>query len=498
MRRDFFLGNAGFALRAAGACVATFGAATLVLAACAATVSATDDGGTGQGEGGVDPKVCPACVSDDDCKANGGGVCAQFGSDIYCAPSCAQGEKCDSDRTCTVVTTAAGDQSSVCVPNNDACGASVGNDGGPASCGSTSADAGDPNQCGTMVGPPEKSSCTSCTGTSSGGHACQPNGCYGGWWCDNSTSKCHAPPTNCGSSGPPSGACAFDAGSGPITGNVGPTGGTASRLFFAVVGDTRPPTVNDTSGYPSAIIDRIYTDIESLSPKPLFAVSTGDYIFADPSNAGVGPQFDLYLTARKNFSGVLFPAMGNHECNGMTASNCGSGNTTGVTSNYTSFLSKMLGPINQTKPYYSIEIDASDKSWTAKFVFIAANAWDSAQASWLTTTLSQPTTYTFVIRHESSLVSEAPGVSPSESIMAAHPVTLAIVGHTHTYSHYRSTKQVIFGNGGAPLTGSGNYGFGLVTQRQDGTIEIDAMDYQSLQSDPSFRFAVHPDGTIAP
>ena len=39
-------------------------------------------------------------------------------------------------------------------------------------------------------------------------------------------------------------------------------------------------------------------------------------------------------------------------------------------------------------------------SWTAKLVFIAANAWDGTQQFWLDNVLGEPTTYTFCVRHE--------------------------------------------------------------------------------------------------
>ncbi|HEX2569871.1 MAG TPA: hypothetical protein VH877_09980, partial [Polyangia bacterium] len=166
-------------------------------------------------------------------------------------------------------------------------------------------------------------------------------------------------------------------------GTVGPGGGTLSTLSFAIVGDTRPSTINDTAGYPTAIITKIYQDLQAFTPRPAFAVATGDYMYASTTGTQQGPQLDLYLQARANFSNVLFPALGNHECTGYTTSNCGTGNTDGNTLNYTTYLSKMLGPINQTLPYYTINVNAIDGSWTSKFVFIAANAWDSTQSSWL-------------------------------------------------------------------------------------------------------------------
>jgi hypothetical protein len=285
-----------------------------------------------------------------------------------------------------------------------------------------------------------------------------------------------------------------DAG-GPVSGSLTGSGGTVSRLLFTAVGDTRPANEDDTSGYPTTIIDAIYSDITALNPQPPFSISTGDYQFSNPSGTQSGTQMGYYMSARAKYPGAFYPAMGNHECTGATASNCGSGNTDGITTNYTNFMTMMLAPIQQTKPYYSININATDGSWTSKFVFVAANAWDSGQSSWLTTVMGQTTTYTFVVRHEASGTSGPPGVSPSDSIIGGFPYTLLIVGHSHTYGH-PSTKQVLFGNGGAPLTGSGNYGYGLFSQRSDGAITVDMIDYQSGQADASFHFVVTAAGAL--
>jgi len=467
-----------------------------------------DSGGSSIPPGsGVGTAACTACTTNSDC--SGGAVCAQFQGDTFCALSCPNGDECGSSTTCTQETSYAGDQVSVCVPNDSACGASTPVNSNPppppAGC-----DAGPATTCGSLVGPTVSAGC-SCTSSSS--HTCQTNGCYGGWWCDTATTKCQAAPTNCAStntcsgSGSGSGSGSSSGGSssggapididagGPVTGTVTGSGGKVSRLYFTAVGDTRPANEDDTAGYPTAIIDQIYTDITALNPQPLFSVSSGDYQFASTSGSESAPQIALYMAARSKFPGVFFPSMGNHECTGATASNCGSGNTDGVTTNYTNFLNTMLGPIGQTSPYYSVEIDAQDGSWTSKFVFIAANAWDSAQSSWLTTTMAKATTYTFVLRHESTGTSGPPGVSPSDTIINGYPYTLLIVGHTHTYEH-PSTKEVLFGNGGAPLTGSLNYGYGIFSQRSDGAIVVDAIDYQSGAADSSFHFVVTPTGTL--
>jgi hypothetical protein len=329
-----------------------------------------------------------------------------------------------------------------------------------------------------------------CTGVTTfdgqSGQACVPAG------------ECGAGGGSGSSSGGSSGGVDVDAGGAP-SGTVGASGGTLSHLLFGVVGDTRPPSYDDLSGYPTTIITKIFQDIEAYNPKPPFVLATGDYQFSSSGNGSTAPQqLGLYLGARKNYSGVQFPAMGNHECTGATASNCGPGNANGTTANYDAFLSLMLGPIQQTKPYYAIDVNATDGSWTAKFVFVAANAWDSGQASWLTTTMAQKTTYTFVVRHESSETTGGPpGLSGSDAIISKNPYTLLIVGHSHTYSHYGSNeREVIIGNGGAPLSSSSkNYGFGVFSQRADGAIVVDMIDYQSLKADGSFHFAVKPDGT---
>jgi hypothetical protein len=427
--------------------------------------------------------ACTACVIDTDCP--NGGVCAQLGGDSYCALPCPNGDECTGTEQCTSVVTVTGDQASACVdPTSTTCGPNP----------TQESDAGPPNACPGLADPSTTASCTSCTQYN---QPCQANGCFGGWWCNVQTNKCQSPPQSCSSvdAGPPP--QVYDGG---VTGTVGANGGTESMLYFAVVGDTRPATEDDTANYPTAVIGKIFTDLAAVKPEPPFVLSTGDYQFSNPYGTQAAAQLQLYLNARGPYTGVQFPAMGNHECTGGTASNCGSGNTNGLTNNYKQFMSLLLGPIQKTTPYYAIDVNATDSSWTAKFVFIAANAWDSAQASWLDSTLAASTTYTFVVRHEPKSASTAPGVSPSETIMAKHPYTLAIVGHSHEYYHskYSNPKEVVIGNGGAPLATNQTYGYAIFAQRTDGAIQVDMYDYQSGQPDTSFRFAVKADGSPAP
>jgi hypothetical protein len=308
-----------------------------------------------------------------------------------------------------------------------------------------------------------------------------------------------------GSGSSSGGACTTN--TGPITGSVGASGGSVSRLVFAVAGDTRPASEDDVSAYPTAIITKIFSDIEAQSPRPVLTLGTGDYQFSSTGSDATGSQMvDIYMTARKGFSNAFFPAMGNHEC-GVSGSfttsdnnNCGPGNAGGVTPNYTAFMSQMLAPISQTLPYYSVNVSAADSSWTAKFVITAANSWSTAQATWLQTTLAQKTTYTFVVRHEPSDATPPvpPGVAGVDAILPNYPYTLLIEGHDHTYGHYSDTPQVvILGNGGAPITAANkNYGYGLFSQRCDGAIVADEYDYMSGAADPEFHFVITPSGTI--
>jgi hypothetical protein len=298
------------------------------------------------------------------------------------------------------------------------------------------------------------------------------------------------------------GAAGHDGGAregGPSGGGIGADGGTLSDLYFAVTGDTRPPSADDVSGYPTAIVTKIFQDIEALDPRPPFVVATGDYQDSSIRSSSTAlQQIGLYMQARGQYSGAFFPGMGNHECTGADDSNCGPGTNYGTTPNLSAFLSDMLGPIHKTLPYYVFDVNATDGSWTSKFVVTAPNAWDTDQQTWLSSTLAEKTTYTFVIRHEPSSSSGNPaGVAAIDTLLGTYPYTLLIEGHSHEYKHpYR--QEVIFGNGGAPPTTAGqSYGFGTFQRRSsDGAIVVDAVDSMTGATDPSFHFAISATGLL--
>jgi hypothetical protein len=243
-----------------------------------------------------------------------------------------------------------------------------------------------------------------------------------------------------------------------------------------VVGDTRPAAPDDTDHYPTEIVRQIWTAVEAETPRPAFAITTGDYMFASTTSPEVDRQLDLYLDARAAYAGVVYPAYGNHECNGDTRSNCGADNADGETLNYRRFMTRMLGPLDEHRPYFAERFAAADGSWSAKLVFIAGNAWDGGQAAWLDRVLAEPTTYTFAIRHEPHYATSAPGTDASQVILARHPLTMLITGHVHSYLHLPDYRELVVGTGGAPLTSGIGYGYVIVGRRSDGTLEVTAYE----------------------
>jgi hypothetical protein len=266
-----------------------------------------------------------------------------------------------------------------------------------------------------------------------------------------------------------------------------PPPGGGNLLHFAVFGDCRPPNLEGTNNYPSAIVGGIFSLAQSHAAQ--FMVGTGDYVFSNTSS-GVSAQLKLFNQARANFSNPVYLTMGNHECNGYTASNCPNLNETPNVQQFMNLL-----PSGVTKPYYRLDFDTPFGK--AKLVFIAANAWNSTQQSWLQQQMSDPTTYTFVMRHEPPADTQAPGVGPSESIVQSSSYTLELLGHTHEYKHI-DTQHVISGNAGAPLQPSSGFGFGmlLIDQLGDGNIQVTEYDESSGTAVDTWR--VTPSGASAP
>ncbi len=356
------------------------------------------------------PSTCRACVTSSDCS---GEKCVQYAGSDYCGHGCSTQSDCGATEDCLPTATTDGTSVRVCVPRAGNCGGR---------------------------------GCGSCTGAEV---------------CDPIAGACVSAGT--------------DGGGGPVgyDGGVGPQGGTVSRLYFAVVGDTRPRYEDDTAHYPTAVITKIYQDLAALQPPPQFVVTTGDYQFASTSGTESAPQLALYLQARAHYPGVVFPVMGNHECTGATAQNCAAL----TTPNLTQYLQNLQGPIGQTQLYYSVDVNDEAGQWTSKFLFTACNAWSPDQKSWLLAQLARPTSFTFIVRHM-ALGSNGPCNTEMDPLLTGQ-YTALLAGHSHTVSFDLNARELIEGVGGAPLAANSNYGYALVTQEPAGGFTITQYDYSS-------------------
>jgi hypothetical protein len=159
-------------------------AAALALAACGTDVDigGSPDAGLEATVGAEAPDDCDPCASAQDCAPNA--VCAQFSGDEFCATRCPVGNECATDEVCTSVAVAGAGGVNACLPKSGACAAAV-----PPAVDGAALDV-----CGPLNGPPVASQCHSCGRFSDD---CQPNGCYGGWWCNTSTRRCQRPPKSC-------------------------------------------------------------------------------------------------------------------------------------------------------------------------------------------------------------------------------------------------------------------------------------------------------------
>jgi len=293
-----------------------------------------------------------------------------------------------------------------------------------------------------------------------------------------------------------------------------------STLAFGAFGDVRPPNPNDTANFPDGILSKIFSGMQAKGMT--LAVDAGDHCFQSSISSGsyCHTQFGHFMNdMTTNYFGKLLPTMGNHEgcgTNAATTGNC----TTWTSGLVHDYLVDIVQPATgqSSSPYYSIAVYGA---WgTAKFVHVAANAWTSAQNTWLTNTLNVPTDYTFVMRHEPSNDTRAQGVTPSEALYSSHysagTLTLSITGHTHLVQlpggtlpygdQFGATQayEVILGNAGAPLDAGPYYGYATLTRRaSDGAIV--AQEYEAVSSDgvtplnnvadTSFRFAINPNGS---
>lgn len=300
---------------------------------------------------------------------------------------------------------------------------------------------------------------------------------------------CAAPPLKTG---------AADAGLGPMParGGVDVTGGSVDRLSFAVTGDTRPPLcdlvlLGRGQDYPTAAVTTIATQMNARGVQ--LGLDLGDHVFVCLGGAGEAEaQMNDYLRAISVFKAPFFLSMGNHECAfalGGGLGDCGADNPKdGV---YTTFL-KALAPIS-AKPYYAVDVATS--LGLARFVFVADDAWNDAQAAWLETTLAEADAkarYTIVLRHHNLAQSKSGHYAAIVALVNAHKYALHLTAHVHTYQHDvaedPSGRTAIVGTGGS--SNATMQGYATVVQGLDARLYFTM--YDSAMDLPVDTWSVGP------
>jgi predicted phosphodiesterase len=239
--------------------------------------------------------------------------------------------------------------------------------------------------------------------------------------------------------------------------------GHFEHLRVGLVGDTRP---NVSGGvYPTQIITHIYQEMDARAPD--FAVALGDYVYVSPSNLALATQQMMtYLGARASFHADVYYVVGNHE---------------GYGDNLAAFRA-VMSPAG----YFSLHGTLGQA--TFKLVIIGDDLWTTAQDAWLKRTLSVATTYTFVCRHHPSYNTDSTE-QLILSIIEAYPRTLLLDGHTHLYER-ASTREIVIGNGGAPLSNGSYYGYAILDLDPAGSATVTA--YRENDDAQMESFSVAP------
>jgi hypothetical protein len=167
-----------------------------IVAACGTNVdlggsgdaqAAVSDGGNGvdaapQSDAAPPGGQCATCLVNADCASN---LCVKFADYLFCSIACSNSAPCATGQTCSQLLSPAGATVNACLPSDTDCAP---NNGPPGPDGAPL------EHCGDLDAPGVSSTCKAC-GTDT--DDCQPNGCYGGYWCDSDKSDCEMPPKTC-------------------------------------------------------------------------------------------------------------------------------------------------------------------------------------------------------------------------------------------------------------------------------------------------------------
>ena len=276
---------------------------------------------------------------------------------------------------------------------------------------------------------------------------------------------------------------------GPSPASTSPSSATRARRTRTTPRPTRPQ-----------IIDAIFTDVAALSPMPSFVVSTGDYQFASTTGSRAGAAARPLRRGRgAKYPGALFPAMGNHECTGADRLELRyrqrgrhHHELHDVPVEAPRAHRPDLAVLRHQHQRLRRLVDREVRLHRRERLGRRARRRGSTRRS----ASPRPTRSSFATRRPTR--PRRRGSPRREAIIAKHPYTLEHRRATRTRTGTSRPKEVLFGNGGAPLSGSGNYGYGIFSQQSDGTIAVDAIDYATGLADGTFHFAVKADGTAAP
>jgi hypothetical protein len=258
-------------------------------------------------------------------------------------------------------------------------------------------------------------------------------------------------------------------------GPVGPMGGTVNLLHFGIAGDTRPPSCEDTAGYPKTIIDNIATEFKTMSAQ--FALDLGDHMYVCNDDLQTATdQMNIYMAAVQKFGSTWFMTEGNHEC---WKGPCLAGSQN---ANYVAFMNA-LAPISKS-PYYTFDVQTS--LGLATFVVVADNSWDNIQSAWLDQVLStadQKATYTIIARHHPEDDSSVVTNSEIMTLIRKHKFALFLTGHSHLYKHMTTDahRDLVLGCSGAPLIAGGSFnGFAIIDQLMNGELQVTVHDLSNV------------------
>jgi hypothetical protein len=283
----------------------------------------------------------------------------------------------------------------------------------------------------------------------------------------------------------------------PGRGGVSLDGGTVDRLYFSLTGDSRPPIcdlffVGKGYDYPTANVTKLAQQMEARQTQ--FSLDLGDHQFVCVGGlTEAQTQIAAYMSAISNYKAPFFMSMGNHECVfalGGTIDDCGANNPSDPA--FTAFMAA-LAPISP-KPYYFVDIHTS--MGLARFVFVADDAWDSTESTWLSGVLTEADTlaqYTIVSHHHP--VSQTGGNYPAIwSMIKSHKYALHLTAHQHLYSHDTaddaSGRSVIVGTGGS--SDETMLGYATVEQGVDGRLYFTMYDAATDSAMDSWNVGPNP------